>query len=79
MQVASAITQGRADWGVAIESVAKEHGLQFIPVKQEAYDFVIPESRKDRPEIRVFQELLSNPQIQKELQAVGCELNSGSS
>ncbi|MDI1343376.1 MAG: molybdopterin biosynthesis protein, partial [Pseudolabrys sp.] len=33
--VATAIAQGRADWGVAIEPVAKLYGLGFLPVAPE--------------------------------------------
>ena len=30
--VAAAVAQGRADWGVAIDTVARQYGLGFIPV-----------------------------------------------
>ena len=38
--VAVAVAQGRADWGVAIDSVARQYGLGFIPLQDEHYDFV---------------------------------------
>ena len=44
--VAAAIAQGRADWGVAIEPVAKLYGLGFLPVAPEHYDFLLVESRR---------------------------------
>ena len=40
--VAAAVAQGRADWGVAIESVARPAGLGFLPISHERYDFVVP-------------------------------------
>ena len=43
--VAAAIAQGRADWGVAIEPVAKLYGLGFLPLSPEHYDFLLVESR----------------------------------
>ena len=43
--VAAAIAQGRADWGVAIEPVAKLYGLGFLPLAPEHYDFLLVESR----------------------------------
>ena len=43
--VAAAIAQGRADWGVAIEPVAKLYGLGFLPVAPEHYDFLLVEAR----------------------------------
>ncbi len=37
--VAAAISQGRADWGVAIDTVARQYGLGAIPIREEQYDF----------------------------------------
>jgi putative molybdopterin biosynthesis protein len=59
--VAAAISQGRADWGVTIESVAQEAGLRFEPLQDESYDFIVPESRWDRPALRLLRELLEDP------------------
>ena len=59
--VAAAISQERADWGVTIESVAEEAGLRFEPLQAESYDFVVPESRWDRPALRLLRELLQDP------------------
>ncbi len=58
--VAAAIDQGRADWGVTIESIAREAGLRFEPLQAEDYDFVIPESRWDRPAVRLMRTLLED-------------------
>ena len=32
--VAAAVSQGRADWGVAIDTVARQYGLGFIPFRK---------------------------------------------
>lgn len=58
--VAAAIAQGRADWGVTIESIASEAGLRFVPLQAEEYDFVVPESRWERPAIRRLRALLED-------------------
>ena len=58
--VVAAIEQGRADWGVTIESVARDAGLRFRPLQAEQYDFVIPESRFGRPVIQRLAELLAD-------------------
>ena len=50
--VAAAVAQGRADWGVAIESVAAMYGLGFLPLAPENYDFLLVESRRERPAVR---------------------------
>ncbi|MDB5389704.1 MAG: molybdenum cofactor synthesis domain protein [Planctomycetaceae bacterium] len=69
--VAAAIAQGRADWGLAIESVAKANGLGFLPYQEECYDFVIPKSRRDRPAVRAFLELLGHETTQRKLAELG--------
>lgn len=69
--VAVAVVQGRADWGVAIETMAKSYGLGFLPLQEELYDFVIPAARFDRPAVRRFRELLADPAIRAELVRMG--------
>lgn len=58
--VAAAISQGRADWGVTIETVAREAGLRFEPLRGEEYDFVVPDARWDRPALRLLRSLLDD-------------------
>jgi putative molybdopterin biosynthesis protein len=65
--VAAAVAQGRADWGVAIEPVARASGLGFLALRQEQYDFVIPRARRERPAVRAFVELLADPAVRSEL------------
>jgi len=69
--VAAAVAQGRADWGVAIDSVAKLYGLSFIPLREEHYDFAIPASRWDRPAVARFRELLADETIRTRLREIG--------
>jgi len=69
--VAAAVEQGRADWGVAIETVAQRNGLGFLPLEQEHYDFAVPKSRMQRPGVVAFIELLGDPAVREELAAMG--------
>lgn len=70
--VAAAVAQKRADWGVTIETVAREGGLSFRPLKEERYDFAIPESRLERPAVRAFLALLEQgSETRRELEAIG--------
>jgi putative molybdopterin biosynthesis protein len=69
--VAAAVAAGRADWGVAIETVARQAGLGFLPIDYEQYDFVIPKARRDRPAVQAFCRLLAEPAIQEELGRMG--------
>jgi putative molybdopterin biosynthesis protein len=52
--VAVAVAQGRVDWGVAIETVAREYGLGFLPLHPEQYDFVVPRTRMRRAPVQRF-------------------------
>ena len=69
--VVAAVAQQRADWGVAIETVAREAGLGFLPIQEEQYDFVVPKSRWDRPAIRAFRNLLNEGATQARLRRMG--------
>jgi putative molybdopterin biosynthesis protein len=69
--VAAAITQNRADWGMTIEPVARAYGLQFVPVREESYDFMIPVARAGRPEVILFQQLLASFELQCKLKSMG--------
>jgi putative molybdopterin biosynthesis protein len=69
--VAVAVAQGRADWGIAIDTVARQYGLGFVPVQEERYDFIVPQTRLDRPAVRAFRDLLASPEIRAELAGLG--------
>ncbi len=69
--VAAAIAQGRADWGIAIEPVAKLYGLGFLPVAPEHYDFLVAESRRGRPAVRAFLDVLRDEPTRAGILALG--------
>jgi len=69
--VAAAVAQGRADWGIAIESVARMYGLAFLPLPPEDYDFLLVEARADRPAVRAFLAALRDPQVRARIEALG--------
>ena len=69
--VAAAVEQGRADWGIAIESVARLYGLDFLPIAPEHYDFLIVESHRDRPAVQAFLAALAEPQVRERIAALG--------
>lgn len=69
--VAAAVAQGRADWGLAIASVARAYGLAFIPFADEHYDFAVVESRRDRPAVRAFLAALTAPAVRARLAELG--------
>jgi putative molybdopterin biosynthesis protein len=69
--VAAAVAQRRADWGVAIETVAREYGLGFLPLQAEHYDFVVPRSRLGRRPLQRFLAILANPSVRAQLMELG--------
>jgi putative molybdopterin biosynthesis protein len=73
--VAAAVAQGRADWGVAIDTVAAQYGLGFIRMQEERYDFVVPTARVARPPVQAFCALLGDPAIRGELRALGFRID----
>ncbi|OHB75062.1 MAG: molybdopterin biosynthesis protein [Planctomycetes bacterium RBG_16_64_10] len=72
--VAAAIVQGRADWGVAIQSVAQAQGLGFLPLCAEQYDFVVPRSRGARPAVVALRRLLQDPAVRARLRELGLQV-----
>jgi len=74
--VAASIAQGRSDWGIAIEWVARRLDLGFLPLEEERYDFVIPKGRLDRPAVVAFRKLLAEPDIREELARMGFNVES---
>jgi putative molybdopterin biosynthesis protein len=71
--VAVAVAGGRADWGVAIETVAREYGLRFLPLQPEQFDFAVPEARLQREPVQRFLTLLNRPSTRAALRAKGFE------
>jgi putative molybdopterin biosynthesis protein len=74
--VAVAVAQNRADWGIAIESVARQYGLGFIPVQDEHYDFVVPKMRLDRAPVQRFRALLDGTSVREALALLGFGISS---
>lgn len=73
--VAAAVTQGRADWGIAIDTVARQYGLGFLALQDEHYDFVVPRSRNARPGVEAFRSLLQEPEARAHLRELGFRLD----
>jgi putative molybdopterin biosynthesis protein len=71
--VAAAVAQNRADWGVAIEPVARMYGLSFLPIAPEEYDFLLREARRDRPAVRAFLAALRDETVRARIRALGME------
>jgi putative molybdopterin biosynthesis protein len=69
--VAAAVVQGRADWGMTLDTIARTAGLGFLPVQAEQYDFVVPRSRANRPGVVAFRTLLTQASTREALVRLG--------
>ncbi len=69
--VAAAVSQGRADWGLTLDTVAGSAGLGFLPLQEERYDFVVPKSRANRRGVAALKQLLSEPSTRDALIRLG--------
>ena len=68
--VAVAVLSGRADAGLGIKSVATQYNLDFIPVRAEEYDFLIPKDRLGKKHVRLFLETLNSDEFKRELEKI---------
>jgi putative molybdopterin biosynthesis protein len=69
--VAAAVAQGRADWGIAIETVARLYGLAFLPIAPEHYDFLAVDAKRERPAVQAFLAALHDPAVRARITALG--------
>jgi putative molybdopterin biosynthesis protein len=69
--IAAAVAQGRADFGIAIDIVARDRGLGFLPLCEERYDFFVARARRQRAPVQAFFEELARPETRAALSARG--------
>src|SRR6266436_1998369 len=69
--VGVAVAQNRADWGISIETIARQYGLGLIPAQDEHYDFIVPKARCARPVAQRFCAVLEDPVTRDALTALG--------
>ena len=65
--VCASVADGRADFGVAIETVARDADLGFLPLVEERYDFAIPRARLQRPEVLALVETIRSDAFRRRL------------
>jgi len=66
--VAAAVAQGRADVGVSLMYYAKLYNLDFVPVGEEIFDFVMPKDRLEKPAIKKMIATLKSEKFKAELE-----------
>ena len=71
LAVADTVALGLADAGIGVRSAAKARELDFVPLGQERYDFVIPKHFLDLPMVQAFIETLKQPYSRRQVEALG--------
>lgn len=71
--VAAAVLQNRADWGMTLDTIARNAGLGFLPVQAERYDFITPVARENRPGVIAFRKLLDRASTREALVRLGMQ------
>ena len=69
--VAALIAAGNADAGMGIYSAAKMYDLDFIPIRNEEYDFLVNEKYIDTPAVKAFLDVLKSDEFKKRLEKMG--------
>ena len=69
--VAALVSAGNADAGLGIYSAAKMYGLDFIPVCNEEYDFLIDEEYIDSPSVKEFLKVLESKEFAARIEEMG--------
>jgi putative molybdopterin biosynthesis protein len=69
--VAAAIEQGRADWGMTLDTIAATAGLGFFFIADERYDIAVTADRWERPAVVALRQLLQDPDVRGDLAALG--------
>jgi putative molybdopterin biosynthesis protein len=57
--------------------VTQLYGLGFIPIAPEHYDFLLKESRRERPAVQAFLAALHDADTRGRIRALGMRLGDG--
>jgi molybdopterin molybdotransferase/putative molybdopterin biosynthesis protein len=69
--VADGIAAGAADAGVAIRAAGRARGLDVLPLREEAYELIVPDHFLDLPAVDALIGLLHRPGVRAQVEALG--------
>lgn len=75
LNVARAIALGAADVGLATRDAALAFGLRFLPLAEERYDLVIPQSLLTDPRIARLLDVLASRAGRRDLESLGYDVS----
>lgn len=70
LAVAEAVASGAADVGVAIRAAAAVWNLEWLPVREETYELVIPDHFLDLPAVDALLDILRRPGTRAQVEAL---------
>lgn len=70
-ETAVAIKYNKADAGIGIEAAARSFELQFIPLRKEEFDFIVPKSKSGEENVKKFIEVLSSRELRTKTSGKG--------
>jgi len=65
--VAMAVLHGKVDAGLAIKTAALMHGLDFVPIAEEHYDFLVLKRRLEKKAVKELLDALRSEEFRTEL------------
>ena len=65
--VAAAVQQGRADFGLAFKAVTAFYPVDFIPLDEEIYDFLVSKDRLSKSSVQSFIQVLRSEEFKHDL------------
>ncbi|MBM3939965.1 MAG: helix-turn-helix domain-containing protein [SAR202 cluster bacterium] len=71
LTVAEVVGMGLADAGIGVRAAANAAGLDFVPLRQERYDLVIPRHFIDLPPVQAMLDTLRRPGLRRQVEALG--------
>ncbi|MEM2137027.1 MAG: substrate-binding domain-containing protein, partial [Candidatus Methanomethylicia archaeon] len=72
--IASAIRFSKADVGVGIRTVAIQYDLEFIPIREEKYDFLIKKDSLKKEAVKEFIKILKDEKFKDTLKIMGMNI-----
>lgn len=70
-EVARAVAEGQADVGVGLEASARAYGLEFLLLKDERYDLVIPAENLELPPVKALRGWLEHGEARGAIAGLG--------
>ena len=69
--VAAAVASGQADAGLGILAAARALELDFIPLRDERYDLVVPHAVRDLPQVEALRDVLDSAEFKDSVREMG--------